>query len=122
MSLLLIDLEGVLSDNSERLKTLLESPKKRSDWDRYYNGLIHDEPIEENINLVLEWSGDVLVYTTRFHTNGIEKRWLRDHGLDVDLQMRESYEFRIPGPDLVYAWVNLHDPDMHLDDRVITDL
>lgn len=124
----MVDLEGTLSDHTERLATLLEDDEKytkrdRTAWKTYYAGLINDPPRSHIMELVREYiSEDIrpLIYSTRFiNKYKHEEEWLRLHGLwnEVDLLQRESHMTKIKGPDLVAQWVRQYEPLLLVDDR-----
>jgi hypothetical protein len=124
----MVDLEGTLSDHTERLATLLENEEKyrkrdRTAWKTYYAGLIDDPPRSHIMELVREYiSEDIrpLIYSTRFiNKYKHEEQWLRLHGLwdEVDLLQREPHMTKIKGPDLVTQWVRQYEPLLLVDDR-----
>ena len=47
--IVVVDIDGTISQVGERLKYLKQEPK---DWDSFYNDCFEDEPIEEMIDLV----------------------------------------------------------------------
>jgi hypothetical protein len=126
--MIMVDLEGTLSDHSTRLATLLENEEKyvkrdRTAWKEYYKGLIDDPPRSHIMGLVREYiSEDIrpLIYSTRFvNKYKHEEEWLKLHGLwgEVDLLQRESHMTKIKGPDLVVQWVRQYEPLLLVDDR-----
>lgn len=126
--MIMVDLEGTLSDHSSRLATLLENEEKykkrdRTAWKTYYAGLIDDPPRSHIMELVREYiSEDIrpLIYSTRFiNKYKHEEAWLKLHGLwdQVDLLQREPHMTKIKGPDLVLQWVREYDPLFIVDDR-----
>lgn len=126
--MIMVDLEGTLSDHSDRLATLLEHEDKykkrdRTHWKKYYAGLINDPPRTHIMALVREYIAEdirPLIYSTRFiNKYNHEEEWLRLHGLwdDVDLLQRESHMTTIKGPDLVVQWVRQYEPIFIVDDR-----
>lgn len=126
--MIMVDLEGTLSDHSDRLATLLENEEKykkrdRTAWKTYYAGLINDPPRSHIIELVREYiSEDIrpLIYSTRFiNKHKQEEKWLQLHGLwdHVDLLQREPHMTKIKGPELVVQWVRHYDPLFIVDDR-----
>lgn len=126
--MIMVDLEGSLTDHSERLATLLENEEKyqkrdRTAWKTYYAGLIDDPPRSHIMELVREYiSEDIrpLIYSTRFiNKYKHEEEWLKRHGLwdSVDLLQREPHMTTIKGPDLVCQWVRQYEPLFIVDDR-----
>lgn len=47
--IVVVDIDGTISEVGERLKYLKQEPK---DWDSFYNDCFEDEPIMEMVNLV----------------------------------------------------------------------
>jgi hypothetical protein len=126
--MIMVDLEGTLSDHSIRLATLLENEEKykkrdRTAWKEYYKGLIDDPPRKHIMELVREYIAEdirPLIYSTRFvNKYKHEEEWLKLHGLwdEVDLLQREPHMTKIKGPDLVLQWVRQYDPIFIVDDR-----
>lgn len=126
--MIMVDLEGTLSDHSERLATLLENEEKyqkrdRTAWKTYYAGLIDDPPRSHIMALVRDYIADdirPLIYSTRFiNKYKHEEQWLKLHGLwdEVDLLQREPHMTKIKGPDLVVQWVRQYEPVFIIDDR-----
>lgn len=123
----MVDLEGTLSDHTDRLATLQAAteadPKNRDAWKIYYRGLIDDEPRPGIMEVVREWIElgiRPLVYSTRFiNKYNHEEEWLRGHELweHVDLIQRLPEQTRIPGPQLVVQWVKEFQPTIIVDDR-----
>lgn len=127
MITVLIDLEGTLSDHSDRLATLqaetAADPKNRYAWKAYYKGLPEDEPRSNVMAAMRQWIADeenIIVYSTRFiNKYKHEEAWLRTHGLwdNVELLQRESTQTTIKGPTLVATWAGSIQPDILVDDR-----
>ena len=127
MSLIFVDLEGTLSDHTDRLAILLATtaadPRNREAWKEYYKGLPDDLPRPHILGAVKKWIEDgqyILVYSTRFKNKyEHEKEWLRGHELfdKVILRQRDQWETRIKGPDLVAEWVLQDKPSILIDDR-----
>jgi len=125
--MIMIDLEGTLSDHTDRLAILMAATKDdvrhRPSWKDYYKGLIHDEPRPHMMELVQEWIENdfrPLVYSTRFvNKYNHEEEWLKIHGLwgKVDLIQRHPTQTKIVGPDLVVQWVKEKRPEIIVDDR-----
>ena len=126
--MIMIDLEGTLTDHSRRLATLLENEEKykkrdRTAWKEYYKGLIDDPPRPHIMDLVHEWISEDLrpiVYSTRFvNKYNHEEQWLRRHDLfdKVELLLRPSHETKIKGPELILKWVKEREPEIVVDDR-----
>lgn len=126
--MIMVDLEGTLSDHEERLATLLENEAKykkrdRTHWKTYYAGLINDQPRPHIMALVREYIADdirPLIYSTRFiNKYNQEEEWLKLHGLwdDVDLLQRQPHQTKITGPELVVQWVRQYEPVLIVDDR-----
>jgi len=127
MSLIMVDLEGTLSDHTDRLAilqaTTAADPRNREAWKIYYKGLPDDLPHPHILGAVKMWIEEgayILVYSTRFKNKyGHEEEWLRGHELfdKVILRQRDQWETRIKGPDLVAEWA-MHDrPSILIDDR-----
>ena len=127
MSLIFVDLEGTLSDHTDRLAilqaTTAADPRNREAWKTYYKGLPDDEPREYVLGAVKMWIEEgayILVYSTRFKNKyAHEEVWLRDHELfdKVILRQRDQWETRIKGPDLVAEWALRDQPTILVDDR-----
>jgi len=127
MTTIMVDLEGTLSDHTDRLRVLQATtklnPKDRTAWKTYYRGLVCDEPRENVMYVMREWiQMDIrpLVYSTRFANKYMqEEEWLRGHELweHVDLIQRPVGEPMIKGPDLVCQWVWKYKPTIVVDDR-----
>lgn len=126
--MIMVDLEGTLSDHEDRLATLLENEEKykkrdRTAWKTYYAGLINDQPRPHILALVREYISDdirPLIYSTRFiNKYNQEEEWLKLHGLwkDVDLLQRQPHQTKIKGPELVVQWVRQYEPVLIIDDR-----
>jgi len=126
--MIMIDLEGTLSDHSARLKILLANEEKykgrdREAWKTYYKGLLHDPPRQHIMDLVHEYIRDgmrPIIYSTRFvNKYNHERQWLEAHDLlnHVELIQREPHMTKIKGPDLVVQWVRQYDPAIVVDDR-----
>ena len=126
--MIMVDLEGTLSDHEDRLATLLENEAKykkrdRTHWKTYYAGLINDQPRPHILALVREYIEDdirPLIYSTRFiNKYNHEEEWLRAHELwdSVDLLQRQPHQTQIKGPDLVVQWVREYEPVLIVDDR-----
>ena len=124
----MIDLEGTLSDHTDRLATLQANQDKYLNrdptaWKTYYKGLIEDKPRPHIMDLTRDYIEEgtrPLVYSTRFvNKYNHEEQWLRMHDLwkYVDLIQRLKTETKIKGPDLVLQWVRRYDPDVVIDDR-----
>lgn len=127
MTLILVDLEGCLSDHTERLHTLQEmtqaDPKDRTAWKEYYKGLLDDEPREYVLYAVKTWireEATIVIYSTRFQNKyRHEEEWLRGHELwdHIELLQRTPTETGIKGPMLVAEWAGTMQPDILVDDR-----
>lgn len=126
--MIMVDLEGTLSDHSIRLAKLLEDEAKykkrdRTHWKTYYAGLINDPPRQYIMDLVRDYIGEEirpLIYSTRFiNKYKHEEQWLKLHGLwdSVDLLQRESHQTKEKGPELVVQWVLQYEPVLIIDDR-----
>jgi hypothetical protein len=124
----MIDLEGTLSDHTDRLALLQDDQKKYRNrdpaaWKTYYKGLIEDKPRPHIMDLTRDYIADgdrPLVYSTRFvNKYNHEEEWLRTYDLwkYVDLIQRLKTETKIKGPHLVLQWVRRYDPDVVIDDR-----
>ena len=123
----MIDLEGVLSDHTDRL-ALLQSrtqsdPRDRTAWKKYYAAIMEDQPRTVIMDMVHEWLDDevkVLVYSTRFMNKyQHEIEWLKKHELwgRVAFIQRMPKETKIKGPDLVVSWMPKLRPTLVIDDR-----
>ena len=126
--MIMVDLEGTLSNHDERLAALLEHEEKykkrdRTHWKTYYAGLINDEPRSHILQMVREYIAEdirPLIYSTRFiNKYSHEEQWLRLHELwgKVDLLQRQPHQTTIKGPELVCQWVREYDPVFIVDDR-----
>ncbi len=123
----MVDLEGTLSDHSDRLAVLQRDTaaevRNRDAWKTYYKGLPDDEPRPEVVDLVLAWvRSDIrpIVYSTRFiNKYNHEEQWLRMHDLwdHVDLVQRQPDQTKIKGPDLVAQWAQRFKATVLVDDR-----
>lgn len=123
----MVDLEGTLSDHTDRLATLQATtaadPRNRNAWKEYYKGLPDDLPRPQVLLMVKDWirQGEyVLVYSTRFKNKyNHEEEWLRGHELfnAVRLRQRDQWETGIEGPDLVAEWALRDKPHILIDDR-----
>jgi hypothetical protein len=126
---IMVDLEGTLSDHTDRLR-LLETttqtdPKDREAWKRYYKGLPDDEPREYVLDAVKRWIRDdynMIVYSTRFQNKYMhEEEWLRGHELWSHVQLLQRQQTKeersIKGPDLVAIWASELKPAILVDDR-----
>jgi hypothetical protein len=126
--MIMIDLEGTLSDHSARLATLLANEEKykgrdRESWKKYYKGLLQDPPRGHIMDLVHEYIDSgirPIIYSTRFvNKYNHERQWLEAHDLfeKVELIQRQPHQTKIKGPDLVVQWVRHYDPAIVVDDR-----
>lgn len=124
---IMVDLEGTLSDSSNRLAVLQRDlalsrdQRDRDAWRRYYKGLL-DDPPTDLILKVRQWmrTNYVIVYSTRFvNKYQQEEEWLKRHELwdHVDLLQREATDTVIKGPQLVARWVMENRPNLLIDDR-----
>ena len=71
--MIMVDLEGTLSDHTVRLAKLQANTqtdiRHRPSWKEYYKGLIDDAPRQHILDLMNDWiENDLrpLVYSTRF--------------------------------------------------------
>ena len=127
MTIVMVDLEGTLSNHDHRLAvlqaTMADDPRDREAWKTYYKGLPDDEPRHPVMMLVREWlreGFDVIVYSTRFiNKYNHEEEFLRGHELweGVRLLQRRADQTRITGPALVRQWVQEFEPAVVIDDR-----
>ena len=126
--MIMVDLEGTLSDHTDRLAVLLANEKKykgrdRAAWKQYYKGILHEPPRPHIMDLVREYIHQDMrptIYSTRFVTKyNYERQWLEAHDMfdKVDLIQREPHQSKIKGPDLVVQWVRHYDPSIVIDDR-----
>jgi hypothetical protein len=79
-NIVIVDIDGTLSDASERAeKYLYKEPK---DWDKFYDACGSDKPIQEIVDLVCALSdsyGIVFCTGRRRSTNDATRQWLRDN-------------------------------------------
>lgn len=125
--LILIDLEGTLSDHTDRLAilqaTTKDDPRHRTAWKEYYKGLIEDEPRPHMMAWLRKWIQDghrPVIYSTRFiNKYNHEAEWLRGQGVSehVDLVQRQPTQTKTLGPQLVAHWAGIFQPDILIDDR-----
>lgn len=125
--IIMVDLEGTLSDHTARLARLraaiADNPRDREAWKAYYKGLPDDEPRHEVMAFVkdhIRRGERPLIYSTRFiNKYNHEEEWLRGHELweHVDLVQRLPTQSRIPGPSLVADWAKQFKPEILIDDR-----
>jgi len=126
MTTIMVDLEGTLSDHTDRLRVLQATtkldPKDRSAWKIYYKGLMCDEPRENVMIAMREWISEgirPLVYSTRFiNKYNHEEAWLREHELwEHVAKVQRLPREQLQGPDLVCQWVWRFRPTILVDDR-----
>jgi hypothetical protein len=125
--MIMVDLEGTLTDNSKRLATLLAitrmDRKNQNAWKIYYAGLPDDPPREVVLRYVrtaIQQGERPLIFSTRFANKyRHEEEWLRAHELweHVELLQRDNTETKIEGPSLVVKWVQEFEPSVFIDDR-----
>jgi hypothetical protein len=127
--IVMVDLEGTLSDNTVRLATLQVSTMRARDqrdpdaWKKYYKGLIDDDPRPAMIELVrklIREGNRVIIYSTRFiNKYNHEEEWLKGHELwqHVEFFQREPGQ-RMDGPALIAQWVRETQPAVLIDDRL----
>jgi hypothetical protein len=125
--MMMVDLEGTLTDHSERiaiLLTLTKSDRRNQDaWKTYYAGILSDPPREAVMRYVrtaIQQGERLLVFSTRFANKyRHEEAWLRAHELweHVELLQRGNTETKIEGPSLVVKWVKEFQPSVFIDDR-----
>lgn len=124
--IVMVDLEGTLSDHTDRLAALKlaidQNTKDPDAWKTYYQGLANDEPREQVIAAVRDWikSDEVVIYSTRFQNKYQgEDLWLRKHNLrdGVELLQRLTAERMTKGPTLVAIWASELKPAVLVDDR-----
>lgn len=123
----MIDLEGVLTDHSDRLALLQQrtqaDPRNRTAWKEYYKAIMEDAPRTCIMDMVHDWLEEgirPLIYSTRFQNKyNHEAEWLKKHELlgHIDFTQRMPTQTKIKGPDLVVEWVNRFQPTMIIDDR-----
>lgn len=125
--IVIVDIDGTISQVGERLKYLKQEPK---DWDSFYNDCFEDEPIEEMIDLVysLYLQGYQLVFCTgrRESCRGKTLSWLYRHfepevPASSVLLMRPDYDHRhdteIKPMLLKRAGIKMNSIDFVLEDR-----
>lgn len=125
--MIMIDLEGVLSDHTDRLALLKERTegrrRDRTAWKNYYKAIMDDQPRIVIMDMVHDWLAEdirPIIYSTRFRNKyKHEEEWLRKHELwgHVEFIQREPHQTQIKGPDLVVQWVQQYRPDLIIDDR-----
>jgi hypothetical protein len=126
--MILVDLEGVLTDHTDRLSLLqsrtADNKRDRTAWKDYYKAIMEDQPRTHIMDMVHDWlDADIrpIIYSTRFVNKWKhEEEWLRKHDLlgRVELIQRLPHQTAIKGPDLVLQWVRQHKPEIVIDDRV----
>lgn len=119
----IFDVDGTLSDSSDRMK-YIEGPKKN--WDRFYNEVIFDDPIPEVVWLAqtLRKAGCKIVICTGRpeKIRDLTEHWLEMYGVEYDkMYMRPTKDHR---PDYIVKEELLakimedgFDPFMVFDDR-----
>ncbi len=126
--MILVDLEGVLSDHTDRLNHLLsrteDNKRDRTAWKEYYKAIMEDQPRTHILDMVHDWLAEdirPIIYSTRFiNKYKHEEAWLRKYDLfdRVELIQRQPHQTAIKGPDLVLQWVRQYKPEIVIDDRV----
>jgi len=126
--MILVDLEGVLSDHTDRLALLQsrtqDNKRDRTAWKDYYKAIMEDQPRTHIMDMVHDWlDADIrpIIYSTRFiNKYKHEEAWLRKHELfeRVELIQRLPHQTAIKGPDLVLQWVRQYEPEIVIDDRI----
>ncbi len=126
--MILVDLEGVLSDHTDRLDLLLsrtqDNKRDVTAWKDYYKAIMEDQPRTHIMDMVHDWlDADIrpIIYSTRFvNKYKHEEAWLRKYDLfdRVELIQRLPHQTKIKGPDLVLQWVRQYEPEIVIDDRV----
>lgn len=79
-NIVIVDIDGTLSDASERAEKYLS--KEPKDWDKFYDACGSDKPIQEIVDLVCALSdsyGIVFCTGRRRSTNDATRQWLRDN-------------------------------------------
>lgn len=79
-NIVIVDIDGTLSDASERAEKYLS--KEPKDWDKFYAACGQDKPIREIVDLVCALSdsyGIVFCTGRRRSTNDATRQWLRDN-------------------------------------------
>lgn len=79
-NIIIVDIDGTLSDASERAEKYLS--KEPKDWDKFYAACGQDKPIREIVDLVCALSdsyGIVFCTGRRRSTNDATRQWLRDN-------------------------------------------
>lgn len=80
MDIVVVDIDGTITDASERAKKYLS--KTPQDWDGFYAACGQDKPITEIVKLVEALSGSYgIVFCTgrRRSTNEATRQWIRDN-------------------------------------------
>lgn len=81
MDIVVVDIDGTITDASERAKKYLND-KKPQDWDGFYAACGQDRPITEIVKLVEALSdsyGIVFCTGRRRSTNEATRQWIRDN-------------------------------------------
>jgi phosphoglycolate phosphatase-like HAD superfamily hydrolase len=93
MKYVIFDIDGTIADCTHRLKYIQSKPK---DYKKFYAECVHDEPIDDMIQLVMHMyrSGYEIVFCTG-RSEVVRKEteeWLRKHlsGIYFELFMRET--------------------------------
>lgn len=79
-NIVIVDIDGTLSDASERAEKYLSTEPK--DWDKFYAACGSDKPIQEIVDLVCALSdhyGIVFCTGRRRSTNEATRQWLHDN-------------------------------------------
>lgn len=95
---IIVDIDGTISDNSHRMHLILTSPKK---WKEFFDESSNDPPYEDVywlVNLLFETDNTIIFVTAR-PENEREKTisWLKKYNLDgkyKKLYMRSEGDFR----------------------------
>jgi len=126
--MILVDLEGCLSDHTDRLALLQsrtqDNKRDRTAWKDYYKAIMEDQPRTHIMDMVHDWlDADIrpVIYSTRFiNKYKHEEAWLRKYELfeRVELIQRLPHQTAIKGPDLVLQWVRQYEPEIVIDDRI----
>lgn len=110
--IIVVDIDGTIAKVGDRLKYLQQEKK---DWDAFYEHCNEDEPIEDMVQLVVdfwEWGYDIVFCTGRRESvREKTKEWIKDYltiGRDYDLLMRKDKDWRHDTevkPELLEKWM-----------------
>ncbi len=124
-NIVIVDIDGTVSNIGDRVKYLQQEPK---DWDAFYRDCFDDKPIRETLDLVVHLTERYnVVFCTGRREQIREKtrKWLsRYGGLDIPIRcllMRKDGDLRsdtIVKPELIReAGIDFNDIALVLEDR-----